>query len=444
VKVVKGHALIDRVRAVLRSLLPPAWYSWPQVAARLQLKHTKSLFSPIVMKGFFEGVWVRISILDKVSLVIDCRGKIPDDLKLGSENLLTRTMAPDILTGDPFFDYHARITGSEIAALAVLTSEVRRLVYAVVVKQGAIVDAGRLVLKGKLTPEEVEAAVPRLVHLAKQLVLKESDVAARLASNAEHDPLEGVRVRNLRLLLEHFAADQLAVDTCRRLLQTSHQELRFEAAVFLQEEGIDALVEIALAEKVGEDLRVRAVEHLTRASSAAAAIPVMEQLLEAELREPSLARLRRAAITAMGRFRHSPAATQLACFLDGWDVRTAEAAAKALGAIGNTTVEQRLVRLLSAEDSRLVTAGIEALGRLGSATAVEPLLALATQPGSRSLRREAQTAVARIQQRLGDAEQGQLSVALPPEQEGALSPADEDAMGAVSVPEEEQDDDYSA
>jgi hypothetical protein len=197
---------------------------------------------------------------------VDGRGRLPLALKLGAETLLTRTLAPDILTGDAAFDHQARITGSEPVALAVLDRETRTLVMREVVHRGAVVEGGCIrLIKPKLG--DVAEAIPDLVELAQHLAVSTGDIPRRLARNVDSDLQAGVRVRNLRVLLDHHRDHEVTPEVCRRALGSPYPSLRVEAGIGLGEEGVTALCELARDESVDEELRVRAVEHLIRSGS---------------------------------------------------------------------------------------------------------------------------------------------------------------------------------
>jgi len=406
-------------------------HSWKQTARRLGLQVAPGLVK-LRMQGELKGFPVEISRADKHYLLeVNGRGKISGWLKLGAENLFTRTMAPDILTGDAAFDYDARITGDEAMSLAVLDHTTRQAVLREVVQGEAKVGNGKVVLK-KRRLGDLERAVPGVLELARQLRLDENLVAESLATNAEHDPHQGVRLRNLRVLIEKNPAAETTKATCRRLLGAAQPELRLEAALSLGEEGREVVAEIAELTSCSEDLRVRAVESLLRPFAEGQVGPLMDRLLD----DPS-PRVRRAAIIGLGRGQHAPGAERLQELIPDADPRTAEEIAVALGRIGDPRGEPGLLLLLESSATRTRAAAVSALARVGTARAVEPLLSL-TGLGISALSREARAAIQQIQSRISGAEQGQLSVAALDGPEGALSPAADgsDAAGSLSLADE--------
>lgn len=413
-------------------------HSWKKTAERLGLAYSGGLFSGAEMMGEIDGIWVKIHRVEKghCTLTVDGRGRIRHGLKLGSENLFTRTMAPDILTGDAAFDYDVRITGDEAISLAVLNHATRQVVLRTVVGAGARVEQGRIVIKkGRLG--EVERAVPRVVDLAKQIEMDDDMIAAHLAANALQDPLQGVRLRNLRVLIDGYPRDELTASTCRKLLlRGSQAELRLEAAVFLGEEGLEVVSEIARSDTYNEDLRVRAVESLARVSWGAQTAPLLDELLEVRS-----SRIRRVAINGLGRFRYKPAAPRLQSLIHGADPGTAEEIAIALTRIADPITEPGLILLLEQVNTRVRMAAVRALAQVGTAAAVEPLMSLTTGFGISPLSREAKAAIQQIQARIRGGEQGQLSVVQLDDHEGALSPAIDSESGGLSHAGEADKDD---
>jgi hypothetical protein len=413
-------------------------YSWKRTAERLGLIYTAGLFSGAQIQGEIDGIWVKIQKVEKgyCTLTVDGRSRISHGLELGKENLFTRTMAPDILTGDAAFDYDVRITGNEAVSLAVLNHATRQVVLRTVVAAGAKVEQGRIaIMKGRLG--EVERAVPSIVDLAKQIEMDDSMIAAHLAANATQDPLQGVRLRNLRVLLDGYPRDEVTTPTCRKLLRRSSQpELRLEAAVFLGEEGLEVVSEIARSDTYNEDLRVRAVESLVRESGTAQTAPLLDELLEVRS-----SRIRRVVISGLGHFRYKPAAARLQSLIRGADPGTAEEIAVALTRIADPACEPGLLLLLEHVNTRVRTAAVRGLALVGTLAAVEPLMSLTSGLAISPLSREAKAAIQQIQAqaRISGGEHGQLSVLPSDDREGALSPAGDADNGGLSLANEHEE-----
>jgi hypothetical protein len=414
-------------------------HSWKRTAERLGLFYSFGMLTGNKIQGEIDGAWVKIKKTDNkgCSLTVDGRGRISHGLELGKENLFTRTMAPDILTGDSAFDYDVRITGNEALSLAVLNHTTRQVVLRTIVAGGAKVERGRIqLLKPRLS--EVERAVPGIVELAKQIEMDDAMVAANLAANAVHDPHQGVRLRNLRVLLDGYRNDEITAPTCRKLLSTAQPDLRLEAAVYLGEEGLDVVTEIARSDTYHEDHRVRAVESLVRASRAEQTGPLLDELLDVRW-----SRIRRVAINGLGRFRYKPAVPRLQALIRSADPGTAEDIAIALSRIGDPAGEPGLLLLLEHANTRVRTAAVRGLALVGTLAAVEPLMSLTSGLALSPLAREAKAAIEQIQAqaRISGGEHGQLSVAaVSDDHEGALSPAGDTADGQLSLADNPEDE----
>jgi HEAT repeat protein len=218
---------------------------------------------------------------------------------------------------------------------------------------------------------------------------------------------------------------EITNQTIDRALVSEHPELRLEAALLMGEQGRQVLREIALDSALHDSLRVRAVEQLTRASWAETTIPVLEQLLDC-----GVARVLRAAVVGLGRYRHQPAVARLMALAES-EVETVRLVAEALGRIGDQMAEPTLIDLLGHRDRQVVTAAARALGSAGTILAVVPLQELARR--SRKIAGVAEESVRRIQGRVTGAEKGQLSLAGCTEAEGGLSQAGDAAGGDVSL-----------
>jgi len=406
---------------------------WTAAATTLGLGLEYRFLRPSQIRGMREGFWIEVKKEDKVyEGIVEGPGQLPLDLELGAESPMTRGQAPDISTGDSAFDHQTRITGSEPIALAVLDRETRPLVTRDVVQRGAEVEGGSISIQDRRLGVVVDA-IPRLVDLAKHLVVSEDDIPHRLARNVNRDPNRSVRLRNLRQLTGHYRGHDVTLEVCRRALDSSDPVLRLEAGIGLGEEGVKTVSALARDERGAIDLRVRAVEHLCRASWAETSIPLLEELLEV-----APLRVQRAVIVGLGRYRHRGAMAPMQALASAADSRTLELIAKAMGRIGDAHAEPTLVSMLSHSDKQVRTAATRALGRAGTTAAVEPLLELQRGVLPTDLKGAAGEAIDRIQSRVAGAEHGQLSMAAPPEPEGAVSLAeDSDEAGALSLSDSE-------
>jgi hypothetical protein len=414
---------------------------WTKLAKSLGLSMADNgtIFQP-QLQGFRDGFEIKIMNVVKssplvkevaeLSLVIDGLGKIPQGLSISREARFARSKEPETLTGDTAFDQKLRVHGADTTVLALLDATTREMVTRHVLRSKATVKGGRLMIPMQ-NPRHTEQVVGELLELARRLQDPGQDVAARLAASALHDPQLGVQLRSYELLRTFFADHQLTLEVSRKLLASPQERLRLEAAISLAAEGIEVLCDLA-RHAIADELRVRAIESLTRDSWVERVIPVLEQLLN----DPSIPVLK-AAITAIGWFRHRPSVPLLLTLLHPDKPQTAVEVIKALARVGDPAAEQALLPLLSSDDSRVVAETVEALAFLGSRLAIEPLLELAGRAGSRTLEKSIKQAVDRIQGKLHGAEHGQLSLAETAEHEGGLSPADK-AQGGLSASRQEE------
>jgi hypothetical protein len=397
--------------------------AWSRAADDLGM----TLASPHEIRGSRSGLPVKVSGSgDEVGVKIDLRGKIPEHLFLDTEHF---SLEPDVVIGDPAFDDRVRVFGPEPYLLATLDATNRGKLLREVVRFGTTVADGRMRrLCGQLG-KAVEA-VPELVEIAGHLVVSGQEIPDRLARNALTDPVAGVRMRNLRKLIEEYRQAETVVTACRQVLldDTARSELRFEAACYLQDEGLDQLCELALQDQVDAGLRVRAIEHLVRGRWYERSAPVLEALLAQPSLPPDVLV---ATIAALGRLGHAAALPRMLEIARDADPRVTVEIARALGLIGDPASEPGLIELLATGDTRTRIAVARALRRIGTAAAVEPLLAISRRFASRALKQEARAAIATIQERLTGAEAGQLSVSVVTDLDGALSPG-QSPTGALS------------
>jgi hypothetical protein len=247
---------------------------------------------------------------------------------------------------------------------------------------------------------EVASSLGRLEGHARQ-ALAPGGLLRALAENATHDPVPGVRKRNLRHLVERYPSS----DETRRAAEGAEgdadPEMRLLAAVSLGgERASGVLLALARDSGVRSDLRVEAVERLRAA------------------RHPAVFEVARDV---------APDA----------DAALAQAAARALAELGDARAEPILIQLLGHESLEARSAAAEALGKLGTVRAVEPLLPLTKGlTTSAALKDAARAAVRAIQGRLGVVEAGRVSLTEEEAHAGALSIASEGGEVSLAPPEE--------
>ena len=310
--------------------------------------------------------------------------------------------AREVEVGDERFDSAFYIEGPTRLLSVLLDAEARH-VLANVNAKGRLLIAG-----GEIRVETWEFHYESVLSLLLQLTrrfMAEINIAQRLAENARQDPVPGVRLRNLLVLIREFPAEPGTREILRAACADSSTRVRLRAAMELGPEGREVLFEVAESLKDDES-SAQAVAHLGRD------LPFerTRALLAVSLRKPHL-QTARACLEAIGT-SGDPAAVDALTGVLGVESELAAAAALALGETGSPAAEPPLLQALQSARPDLQVAAATALGRVGSAAAVLPLKdAAESAPRDKDLHRAARQAIAEIQSRLQGALPGQLSLA---------------------------------
>ncbi len=298
--------------------------------------------------------------------------------------------------GESEFDSQFFLDGPERLVLALLDEEMRRQIREINSEGRLEIFAGDLVVEG-MARDKV-AYVLRLLLEAARRLSRPMDVPQKLADNARHDPVAGVRLQNLRLLIRE-PQEMETREALRRACSDPSPEVRLQAARELGAEGRGVLFE--LADGLEDDV----------ISSQAVALLTPELTCE---RTQSI----------------------FADALNRGSLQTARACLEALGENRDpAAAEAALLPALQREEVDLRKAAASALGRIGSVAAVLPLKEAAE--GSwldLELRRAARQAITEIQSRLQGASPGQLSMA---EAEGGQLSLASSETGHLSLAAEE-------
>jgi hypothetical protein len=352
----------------------------------------------------------------------------------------------EIELGDRVFDQRAYIHGSPRVVHAVLDGETRRLVGELIDgtiptgEAGQSLKARVAVSDGALRAEipekafqpggtQLPDALRTLLEAARRLVLPD-DIPARLAENAETDPLATVRLSNLLTLIREYPDYEATKTALRTACEDDADEVRLRAAIALGDEGHDVLRQIAASTEVADGRSARAVTALEEALTVDEAKAILESALAGRRRTTA-----QAAVKALGGGGGAEVVEPLAAALEVEDDQLVVAAAGALGATGDAAAEAPLIAALDRDGPTVWPAIAEALGRVGTAAAVAPLRTMASRyPFDLGLRRASRQSIAEIQSRLTGATPGQL--ALADGDAGQLSLADEGREGQVSLAEQ--------
>lgn len=290
-------------------------------------------------------------------------------------------------TGDGRFDPRVTTQGNAIEIAAYLDRTTRaHWLSTDVFCQGLSVRDKTITGTCSSRAQTVEAIVPSLLEIGRRL---RGPVTQRLLQAVEEDPENCLL--SLKLLVEHFPEADETRRAAERALASSDVSTRFLAAQQLRD--ANALLALARDEAAPAAMRATAARKIGERCAAAAALDALGTLVETQRRAPS----------EVGR-----------------------AVAWALSVLPDARGEELLHVLLltlSRSQTEVEREVLAALGRMGTTRSV---VVLKNHGG-----RAAQAAVAQIQSRLEGAERGQVSLASPDEQAGALSEVPE--AGAVSI-----------
>jgi hypothetical protein len=339
-------------------------------------------------------------------------------------------------TGDPELESIFRVTGSDRLVSSLLDAETRRLMIGLSSEDPEF--AGESVRRG-MSIEQVPTFLPDMVKIAKRLA-RPPDVAQCLAENAQKDPVAGVRLRNLVLLLEELPGDPKTVAVLRAVCSDTSPQIRLRAARELGAEGGGVLAELA-GSLQDDGASAEAISYLGRDLPLQRTREILAQALHHRHSQTA-----RACLDALGQGGDAADVELLVSVMTGPEVDLAAAAAQALGTIASPAAEPPLILALQREQEVIQVAAADALGRLGSAAAVLPLQEAAKSSHGSALRKATREAIAAIQSRLQGASPGQLSLAgagignlsLAQAEGGELSLAG-DADGQLSLSGEEEE-----
>jgi hypothetical protein len=354
---------------------------------------------------------------------------IPETLAVREESLarsLGLVGGRDETSGDAQFDALVELPGMDAYVCAALSFTARQQLH-------ALMERGGQVHKGRV---EFERRVPvshdrnwlvllckSLSRLGNALSVTPDSLHGRLADNATHDPIAGVRLKNLHFLTDPSTRtpEGLVASTARAVLSDVSAPVRLLAARQLPAEGGPVLRALVTDARLGTGLRVEALQALDERGVPEAAL--LSTLLSTA--PPELATAALSVIVARRLEGLSVAVVECA-HQEHAGVRAA--AARALGTLPVADAQGVLLRLLSDPSADVQYASAESLGAIGSVAAVERLLPVAEGLGRTQLRQAARAAIGRIQSRLGHVEAGRISLADERSLAGALALAEAPAL----------------
>jgi len=356
-------------------------------------------------------------------------GGLPWDLSFGSPEWFARNgeSLRRVSVGDELFDLRVHVRGAEEDVVPLL-DRATRIALIEFVESGGRAEWGKL----KFSPSRLERDPETLVEAARSMLalgerLTQPGRRKLLLANATGDPVAGVRARNLEVLAARFRDSEEAHAAAQPGLDDPSAAVRFVAAdVERGEKSMAVLRGIVVDARVEPQLRAEAFARLVDFYGYAKARDLVPAALEQPIRL-----LRRAAAVAAGDAHDLEQVERLCRSLREEPAWLIEAVVTALEKLGDARAEPALIALLGHSDDAARTTVARALGVLGTVKAVEPLLPLTKGLLQTGLHAAACDAVRRIQERLGDADAGRLSMAQAEGPSGALSIASEG--GELSV-----------
>lgn len=307
----------------------------------------------------------------------------------------------EIEIGDKVFDGEFVIEGPMQLVSALLDQKTRQLLSAIDARLSLVLGE----LRANVPDAEISRVLPRLLEIRGRLS-GPIDVPRRLAENARHDPVPGVRLHNLLVLVRELPDDPATAEAFREARSDPSPEVRLRVATALGAEGRSLLRE--LAEELQDDaVSAEAVATLGRGLPFESASGILHRALSRRQ-----LRTARACLRSIGRGRAAEAVDLLTKVMGREQGDLAAVAAQALGSTGSPAAEAPLLQALRRDHAELRVAAAKELGHIGTAAAVLPLKEAAEfHRLDADLRRAARQAVAEIQSRVQGAEPGQLSLA---------------------------------
>jgi len=433
---VAGVKIVTRAASATRGH-SQAQRAWTGAAAKLRLRRDRSVLGGDQMGGEYRGcqVFVRRSAkgAGTFEVVYEVTSpRIPRDLHVVFEGFgaaLSKSLrgTPDTPVNDPEFDELALVQGRESEVVALMNEENRAGVKRLVLEGGTLTGQTlTLTRTGTMTSSNpIVSAVRDLVELARDLQ-GPRPISRALARNALKDPLCGVRLRNLLLLIDQHPDNPVVQDTARQLVDDPDGAVRMVALAW--EGDWRRGHKLYGRHPVGDDGLVV----LARAATNSGGSDAGDVLLKIALSAGVPPRPRNIAITTLLHQEDPRLLSQLTGLVD-LDESVAKVVATVLADLSDPVHEPTLVKLLDHDAIAVRLAAIEGLGVVGSIQTVGLLLPLTSGVFTQGrLKRASSRAIRQIQVRSGVPQGGgQLSVVDPQGGGGALSRAEPEG-GQVS------------
>jgi hypothetical protein len=342
---------------------------------------------------------------------------------------LTSEQARDWAIGDEAFDGLVRLIRPVPHALAVLTFDRRKRLLGILEDRWQqvslqckpaviqIVAAGRpLAPQSFLLPSypRLRETIDALAEFLRELTIADEELGPALLANAATEPSGITRRQNLEALVslkpEREQLDQAVALACR----DQDPLVRVWAAKAVGGEwALDVLCAVVQIPQVGFVLRLEAVNHLLKTWPTNRVWPALERAFQLFSWTD-----RPAVLDAMLGTRNPALLSLFADFLKRWDPEPAVDAIYYLGNWGQPFVEDALLDVLASDNFTIRMAALRALGDAGTRRVLPSLFDLTSDV---HLREGVEAAIRKIQAREHLGEAGQLSLAGPQPQAGAVS-----------------------
>jgi len=309
----------------------------------------------------------------------------------------------DLLLGDKIFDDKMHVETTEPSWLAAVLNNENRILVVDLSEKTEKFSITRSFVKINLTQYGTSAdrltdRVKKAIKLSQALSVKDT-VKKMLIHNLYYDQEEGVRLNNLKMLAARFPRSRELTRIYHDAMEDPCVEIQIEAAIQLKEKGMARLLAILKNKETFDAERIISVFRDNRYRKS---IPVLKEIYD----ERNDADMR---ISILKAFR----------------------------TIGDDKLGSFLAGKLNEPDNAVLVQILRTLGTCGSVNEIERIHGLAKTARQSKVREEARNAMAIIQNRLGG-DKGWLSVVEHAEADGALSMADVDAEGRLSIAGEEK------
>lgn len=332
----------------------------------------------------------------------------------------------NVRTGDRKFDDAVYVRGDPAETISLLDETTRGIIVDFVDGCGGVVAAGLLevIIPGICTDKtRLVGSAQVAVDVARQLSRPPSEAPKRLANNAQNDPVFEVRLTNLQTLASRYPESRELKSAALKALEEESAAIRLVAGRHAGSKGYTVLLDLARSSETPEPIRLEATRLVSIGkTSKKESVAVLRSIVKDAFSPHSVCL---AAIKGLGNHFDRGCVDLLVEQLEREDTALKLAIVHALGKIDHPESERHLLKLLALKHSEIRCAAAQWLGRIGSVKAVESLLRCTEGDFDRGTRKAAREAIALIQSRLGDVDEGSLSLVSDTEGEGGLSMAEQ-------------------